>query len=281
MDAEEITQLAFVLRRNGDKVLNGQGKLSLSVSLLNNLNRSFNLITEQQDALSSSFQVINSNTNVEIFSDLRFLHDFLQRSVSLKLILGSNNSDDTQEVVDISIFRNLKFLELHKVRLSSVIGIQHLRARLQMLVCVRNVSSMKEILEECGADKSAGFLWNELKEAVFSHNGICALDSSLEFVPWLHTLDLSHNNIKCAHELNCLSNLKNLNLSYNKLESVPQFNGQICSRLQVRIFLLLFNVHENETITYWNSWKPHIIEKHLNCLKKERNLNCIFLKVTM
>lgn len=238
MDAEEIKQLAFVLRKNGDKVLNGQGKLSLSVALLNILNESFSLVTEQRDSLSSSFQVINSNTNtsVEVFSDLQFLHDFIQRSVSLKLIPSPRS--DAPEATDLSWFKNLKFLELYKVNAETVTGIQHLRARLQFLVSVRNISSLKDILEECGGDKSAGFLWNELKEAVFSHNEICALDSSLELAPWLHTLDLSHNNIKYANELNCLTNLKNLNLSYNRLESVPQFAGQICSRLQVILVVL-------------------------------------------
>lgn len=233
MDAEEVQQLAFVLRHNGDKVLNGQGKLSLSVPLLNTLNESFNLVAEQRDSLTSSFQVINSNpnTNVEVFSDLQFLHDFMQRSVSLKLIPGPIGAGET---VDISLFKNLRFLELYRVNAAAVTGIQHLRGRLQFLVCVRNIRCLREVLEECGGDRSGGFLWNELKEAVFSHNEICGLDGSLEFAPWLHTLDLSHNNIKCADGLNCLANLKNLNLSYNKLESVPQFTGQICSRLQVK-----------------------------------------------
>lgn len=230
MDAEEVSRLALVLRNNGDKVLNGQGKLSLSTSLLNTLNGSFSLVTEQRDSLSSSFQVITSNTNADTFSDLQFLHDFIQRSVSLKLI-----PSPADEAVDISFFKNLKYLELHKVRADSVVGIQYLRPKLQFLVCVRSINATKDVLEECGGDQSAGFLWNELKEAVFSHNEMCALDGSFELAPWLHTLDLSHNNIKCADQLTCLSNLKHLNLSYNKLESVPEFTGQLCSRLQVRL----------------------------------------------
>lgn len=263
MDAEEVIQLAFVLRSNGDKVLNGQGKLSLSTSLLNTLNGSFNLVTEQRDSLSSSFQVISSNTNVEIFSDLQFLHDFIQRSVSLKLIPGT--LDGADEAVDISFFKNLKFLELHKVNADSVLGMQHLRPRLQFLVCVRSIHSLKDILEECGGDKSAGFLWNDLKEAIFSHNEIYALDNSLEFAPWLHTLDLSHNNIKCATQLNCLSNLKNLNLSYNKLEAVPEFNGQLCSRLQVT-FLCLFS----DTVTIINSLQVLVLKS--NFIEDLKNL---------
>lgn len=228
MNAEEIAQLATVLRNNGDKVLNGEGKLSLSTSLLNTLNGSFSLVTEQRDSLSSSFQVLTSNSNAEMFGDLRFLHDFVQRSRSLKLIPSSD------EAADVSLFKNLKFLELNKVSADWVVGIQTLRAKLKFIVCIRSVKALKDVLEECGGDKCSGFLWNELRGAVFSYNEICSLDASLELTPWLHTLDLSHNNLKSPIQLNCLSSLKYLNLSYNKLEHVPKFAGQICNRLQVK-----------------------------------------------
>lgn len=235
MDAQAISQLADILRRNGDKVLSGESKFTLSISLLNTVNNSFNLIIEQRDALNSSFQVLsNTNTGLEIFSDIQFLHDFVQRTVSLKLL--TNIIRETSDVeVDVSSFRNLKLLELHKVHVGLVTGLQALRDRLQFLICVRSLNNLKDVLNTCGADKTLGNLWNELKEAVFSHNDLDALDDSLEFTPWLHTLDLSHNNLKSTELLNCLSNLKHLNLSYNKLEKVPEFTGQICSRLQVRI----------------------------------------------
>lgn len=233
MDSKEIAHLASVLRENGDEVLNSTRKLCLSADLLNQLNSAFALIAEQRDSLNTTFQVINcSNIKVELYRDLQFLHDFVQRTVSLKLIpcfVGSSYCD----LLNVSKFRNLKLLEVHKLNVTLLAGLQVLRTQLQFLVCVRSLNSLREILEKCGADDSEGFIWCELKEAVFSHNELKELDGSLEFVPWLHTLDLSHNKIKNAAQLNCLPNLKNLNLGYNQLDSIKPLSGQLCNRLQV------------------------------------------------
>lgn len=234
MEIEQISQLATILRSNGDKVLNSTSKFSLSASLLCTLNNSFNLLMEQRDALNSSFQVINTNVKTEHYRDLQFLHDFIQRSASLKLTPNCIGEAFT-DVVDITRFKNLKLLELHKILASTVIGIHHLRSHLQFLICVGSINSLNNVLEKCGADDSDGFVWCELKEAVFSHNNLTQIDTSLEYLPWLNTLDLSYNKIKDASPLNCLSNIKYLNLSYNNLEAVPSFKGQLCNRLQVLI----------------------------------------------
>lgn len=236
MDAYEISQLAAILRENGDQILSGHCKLTLSKNLLGSLNQGFELVAEQRDSMSSSFQVVNNaNTKLEAFSDLQFLHDFVQRSTSLKLIPHATG-ETCNETINVSKFKNLKRLELYKVNAKLIVGLQALRAQLQTVICIRSLITLRDILERCGADDTPAFVWSELKEAVFTHNGLCALDSSLEYTPWLHTLDLSHNNITVADQLNCLCNLKQLNLSYNKLEYVPEFTGQLCSRLQVRFF---------------------------------------------
>lgn len=234
MDWAEISRLAALLREHGDKVLNEVCKFTLSTKLLDDLNHSFNMLTEQRDAMSSSFSRSNSNVNTEIFRDVQFLNDFLQRSVSLKLV-HNLYSLTTTENADLKNFKNLKLLELIKVQCKNVQGIQSLRAQLQYLVCIRSISEVGEILEKCGADASQGLVWNELKEAVFNHNDLESIDNSFEYAPWLHTLDLSHNEIQDIRPLNCLYNLKHLNLGYNKLISIPTFTGQICNRLQVLI----------------------------------------------
>ncbi|KAB0801895.1 hypothetical protein PPYR_04081 [Photinus pyralis] len=233
MDYNEIYQLAAILRESGDKVLDCSSKLSLSSNLLCMLNSSFVLLSEQRDVFNSSFQVLNNtNINTEIFRDLQFLYDFIQRSVSLKLI-NDTLVNSINDAVDITKFKNLRFLELQKVDVTSIIGLQTVRTQLQYLICVRSISSIKNVLEKCGGDESEGFVWCELKEATFSHNKLKEIDSSLELVPWLHTLDLSYNMIKDARPLNCLPNLKYINLSYNHLEVAPSFTGQICTRIQV------------------------------------------------
>ena len=64
------------------------------------------------------------------------------------------------------------------------------------------------------------------------YNNITELDKSLEYAPWLQTLDLSHNHIKRASELMYLPNLKNVNLGFNDLESIPIFHKAAKYNLQ-------------------------------------------------
>lgn len=112
-----------------------------------------------------------------------------------------------------------------------LLGIKCLRTQLQYLTCMRSLGALKEVLEMCGGDCTQGFVWKELKEAVFSYNGINILDESLQFVPGLETLDLSFNEISDLQPINCLFNLKHLNLGYNRIQSLPLLRGPICDKL--------------------------------------------------
>lgn len=74
-----------------------------------------------------------------------------------------------------------------------------------------------------------------MKHLALPHNALEKLDTSLELVPWLQVIDLSHNLITSADELSCLPNLKHVNLGYNKLETVPTFNEAASRLLQVLV----------------------------------------------
>ena len=141
---QEIVQLAKLLRDKGDKVLSADSKLSLSSSLLNNLNEAFSLIVNETDELECSFQVCNSSRN-EIFRDIKFLHDFVQKTIGLK-ITCSNNFET--KICDISKFRHLKFLEVHKVPISIVKGIQGVRGQLECIIFTgnRSVNNISQLL---------------------------------------------------------------------------------------------------------------------------------------
>lgn len=243
MDWVQISKLAALLREKSDEVFSEKCKFTLSTKLLIDLNGAINLFPMQRESMSSSFSVFNSSTNVnvEIFRDIQFLHDFVQITGSLKLV-QNYFVPSPNNLLEIDKFQNLKLLELCKVRCCNVQGIRSLRGQLQYLSCIRSISELNEILEKCGADNAPGHVWNDLKEIVFSHNSLESLDTSFEFTPWLHTLDLSHNELQDIRPLNCLYNLKNLNLGYNKLTTIPTFNGQICSRLQVNKYIFLHNI---------------------------------------
>ncbi|XP_046739064.1 serine/threonine-protein kinase 11-interacting protein isoform X2 [Diprion similis] len=230
---QEIIELARLLRQNGDKVLSATSKLSLSTSLLSNLNEAFTLIVEENEDLESSFQVCNSS-KIDIFRDLKFLHDFVQKTISLKI---THRLSDRKTNVDITKFRHLKYLELQKVCIESVRGLQGVRGQLENVVCAggRGVGSVGRLLAACGGDASADFIWGSLKSLTLPYNALARIDKSLELAPWLQTLNLSHNLITSAKEIECLPNLRNINLGYNKLESVPEFSKPVFHSLQVLV----------------------------------------------
>ncbi|KAL6424267.1 hypothetical protein ACFW04_009830 [Cataglyphis niger] len=231
---QEIIELVKLLRQNGDKILSASSKLSLSTKLLHSLNEAFSLIVLESEDLDSSFQVCNSS-KVDIFRDIKFLHDFVQKTISLKVTHCS--SDDDKIIIDISKFRHLKYLELRKVSIELLKGLQNVRGQLESIVCAgrKGVSTIYQLLAACGGDDGIGFVWASLRHLVLSHNALECLDESLELAPLLQILDLNHNMITSAKEISCLSDLKYVNLGYNKLEEVPVFNKTALHSLQILV----------------------------------------------
>uniref|UniRef100_A0AAG5DCX1 LKB1 serine/threonine kinase interacting protein 1 N-terminal domain-containing protein n=1 Tax=Anopheles atroparvus TaxID=41427 RepID=A0AAG5DCX1_ANOAO len=235
MDPTQITALAKLLKESGDKVLNSQFKLSLSGSLLRALNDSFSLIVDKNEILPpQSFQVVKpNNAKSDVFRDLQFVYDFVQKTVILSLNQFVND-DPYAFAVDISKFRSLRTLEIQKIPVSQIVGLQHLRTQLQDLACVRSVSDIADVLIGCGGDKAAeGKPWRSLQSINFAYNMLDYVDSSLEFTPWLEVLNLSHNQLVSVSAIRWLPNLRVLNLSYNRLNQVPTFHADAIRKLQV------------------------------------------------
>ncbi|KZC15076.1 Serine/threonine-protein kinase 11-interacting protein, partial [Dufourea novaeangliae] len=230
---QEIVELGKLLRQNGDKVLSASSKLSLSTTLLYNLNKAFSSIVDKPEDLESSFQVCNSS-EIDIFCHLKFLHDFVQKTVGLKVTCCTNN---TKIPVDITKFKHLKYLELKKINIESVKGLQSVRGQLESVISAgrKGICTVSQLLESCGGDAGIGFLWSSLKHLALPHNALERLDASLELAPWLQIIDLSHNLITSADELSCLPNLKYVNLGYNKLDTIPVFNKAASHSLQVLV----------------------------------------------
>ncbi|XP_058455943.1 uncharacterized protein LOC131433132 isoform X2 [Malaya genurostris] len=234
MDPKQITALAKLLKDKGDKVLNFEHKLSLSGSLLRALNDSFSLIVDQNEILPpKSFQVVKpNNAKSDVFRDLQFIYDFVQKTTVLSLNQFIND-DPYRFEVDISKFRNLRSLEIQKIPVNQIIGIQQMRSQLNEISCIRSILHVKEIITSCGGDNSNGFTWNELRIANFSYNMLHHIDSSLEFTPWLEHLNLSHNQIVSASAIKWLPNLRVLNLGFNRLTYIPSFHVDAIRKLQV------------------------------------------------
>lgn len=214
--------------------------------MLRALNDSFVLLIVDPNEICKpkNFQVVkNNNSKSEAIRDLQFIHDFVQKTYFLS-IASFSNDEQFDGVADISKFRYLQTLEIQRIPIKQIIGIQQLRQQLQEIICIKKcITSVKDIITDCGGDNTNGFVWNELKVADFSSNGLTSIDCSLEFAPWLQNLNLSHNQIVSVDALKWLPHLKVLDLSFNKLVYIPTFNMEAGKRLQILILSNNFIEH--------------------------------------
>uniref|UniRef100_A0A1I8PNH6 Uncharacterized protein n=1 Tax=Stomoxys calcitrans TaxID=35570 RepID=A0A1I8PNH6_STOCA len=232
MDPQKISELAKLLRNNGDKILSCESTLTLSGSLLRALNDAFTLIADSLEVGEvQNFQVLKPmNSKPPVFRDLQLIHDFIQKTALLSLV--QYPSEEYLGKIDIAKFRALKRLEVHKINIKQLAGIQRLRGQLQHLICVKSIKAVDDIITHCGGDNSNGFVWNELKSADFSYNNLKCVDTSLEFAQYLQHLNLRHNQLQSVQAIKWLPHLKTLDLSYNRLTQIPQFHMDACKRLQ-------------------------------------------------
>lgn len=287
-----IERLADVLRNHGDRILNGTSKMILSADLLQLLNDSFDILINDdgddgpQTMMmkmhgSSSFNVLTgpggrSASSETLVADRMFLHDFVQFTRRLKVTADvaaeAEGGGRRQSLVHLDRFKDLQMLELCKIDVVGVVvGLKRLRCKLQQLNCSRSICELSDVLQRCGADNMniPGANWLNLKEANFSHNGLRSIDESIALAPQLRVLDLSHNVIQDAKPLNCLDNLKHLNLGYNKLTAVPSFGGQLCNRLQILILRNNFIEDLNGVSSLLNLSELDLSE---NCLIEHKSL---------
>lgn len=204
--------------------------------MLRALNDSFSLIADKHEQCGpQTFQVVKPyNSKSDVFPDLQLIHDFVQKIQILSLI-SFFNDEPFDDIIDIGKFRNLKILEIQRIPIQQISGLQQLRSQLQELICIRCTDTIKSIITDCGKDQTHGFIWNELKTIDFSYNTLKEIDCSLEFAPWLQILNLSHNQITSVHAVRYLPNLKILNLGYNRLVYIPQFHLDSVKHLQTLI----------------------------------------------
>lgn len=169
-----------------------------------------------------------------------FIYDFIQKTLVLRITKFIDDEPlDESCVIDISKFRNLTTLEIQRVPIKLIKGLQSLRIQLLELVVEKCLTNIKDLITHCAGDNCSGFMWNNLKRINFSYNNLERVDSSFEFTPYLQHLNLSHNKIVQISALVWLPNLKILNLSYNELTTIPKLNTESMRRLQV------FNLSDN------------------------------------
>lgn len=201
------------------------------------LNDSFSLIIDDNELLQSqTFQVAKpNNSKSNVFRELMFIYDFIQKTLVLKLtkFIDDDTIQDENCKIDVSKFRNLTTLEIQRVPLHSIVGLQQLRQQLKDITVEKTLTNVKDLIMHCGGDNCSAFIWNSLTRLNFSYNNLEVVDNSFEFTPYLQILNLSHNKIVHIPILVWLPSLKILNLAYNQLTTIPKLNVESYRRLQV------------------------------------------------
>ncbi|XP_032801747.1 serine/threonine-protein kinase 11-interacting protein [Petromyzon marinus] len=238
-EEELIMSLSAVLRDTGDSVLNGHRQLVLSTTRLQNLNCLLQQLLHPRPLRMHGFlalPVLPTASSPHVL-ELQFLFDVFQKVPRFKLV--HKQGDAIQTGINIFAFKLLKSLELKGVPVHCLEGLQGIHTQLESLTCWKCVDTMEEVLSQCGGDLATAFPWPELHTLNFSHNFISCLDDSLNWLPVLRCLDLSHNKLQDAGlYLKSLTELESLNISYNFLQSFPALSPSCRSRLTV---LLLSN----------------------------------------
>ncbi|XP_075549713.1 serine/threonine-protein kinase 11-interacting protein isoform X1 [Dermacentor variabilis] len=259
---ERIRSLAAFLREHGDVVLNGTRRLTLTTSCLNELNYIFRQFLGAQE--NDSFDVpFGCGANSDFVYDVFFLHDFMQKTCSLKIV---QSSQTIQGSLDLSKFHSLKILELKRVPPHLLVGFDYLVLQVETLICQRNISSLKEILRSRNKVPQP---WVKIKVANFSYNGITVLDDSLALVPRLQYLDCSNNAISDAKGVEFLHNIRVLNLSFNFIQKISISNTGACDALTV---LYLRNNFIEDTSGLGRLRQLRELDLSYNCLAESSSL---------
>ncbi|CAG2185846.1 unnamed protein product [Mytilus edulis] len=189
---ELVDQLALLLRKNGDRILSGESKLSLTTQSLSLLNVSFRRYSDAKNNEPSRNRSHRDQMEKWKFN-VQYLHDFITKTISLKI---THSTATMQGPILISRFRSVEVLELKKVPIHMLEGLHRLRGQMKIIIVSRCLNSLQDLFEACGGDQSSPMSWPCLKSIFLSYNGLRKLDSSLRLLPVLEVIDISHNDLE-------------------------------------------------------------------------------------
>ncbi|KAK3601596.1 hypothetical protein CHS0354_027843 [Potamilus streckersoni] len=165
----------------------------------------------------------------DVKKDIGHILDFITRLKNLKVCsgepVGTSDIDMNKLKFDLTLFKSLQSLTLVKCNWRFIEGLETVKQTLSTINVHYTVGATRDIVlqdvphwrEEDGTLVVS--YWEHIKHADFSNNSIKAIDDSVQLMPRIEQLNLSHNQIDCIQHLQWLSEMTSLDLSYNLITS--------------------------------------------------------------
>ncbi|KAL4196789.1 hypothetical protein AMTRI_Chr04g247990 [Amborella trichopoda] len=127
-------------------------------------------------------------------------------------------------------FNRLRFLELRGCDLSTsqARGLLELRHTLEKIICHNSTDALRHVFAGRIVDIRDCPLWNRLSFVSCSCNGLVLMDESLQLLPVVETLDLSHNSFAKVDNLWRCTKLRYLDLGFNHLRTIASLKEVTC-----------------------------------------------------
>ncbi|XP_047735665.1 uncharacterized protein LOC108669576 isoform X3 [Hyalella azteca] len=136
--------------------------------------------------------------------------------------------------INLQCMRSLQSLNINRVPWHKIHGLSCHRSRRLRYIMMRRagMTSLEQLAAHCCADQAQKQAWHHLLELDVSYNPLRTLDSSVCLFPNITALHLTHCDLTTAEGLQQMTaRLTFLDLSYNKLSTVPGLSASCCQSL--------------------------------------------------
>lgn len=138
---------------------------------------------------------------------------------------------DDSFALDLDVFASLTKLEIRRCRITSVRGLAATYPHIRRLVCDGSLRSLRDVLVDAAMQSpgsgAAAVTWPELTILRCPNNRLRDIDDSIQGLPALQVLDLSHNELSKLRNLEHCYSLRHVDLSYNLLINLSDINTHL------------------------------------------------------
>ncbi|GFN84539.1 hypothetical protein PoB_001104500 [Plakobranchus ocellatus] len=182
----------------------------------------------------------------DVKKDLGHILDFITRCKQLKVIcqrepVGTSNILMNKVPFDLTLFKSLQTLSIQGCNMRLITGLETVKQTLSKLEVHQSSSSMKEVLLQDAHHwraEDGGIIvgyWDFVTAVDFSHNSFSEIHESIQLLPNLESLDMSHNVVESIQNLQWLSQLTFVDLSHNNIRHLDSLHTKLGNIKTLRI----------------------------------------------